>query len=61
MFDFILNHLAGILQTLLLSLRVARGQGVVVPDSVVVAGEPCMKPGSAWIAPLCGFEGHAYL
>lgn len=36
MFDFILNDLAGILQTLLLSLCVVIGQGVVVPDSAVV-------------------------
>ena len=40
MFDFILNDLAEILQTLLLSLCVARGQGVVVPDSVVVGWRP---------------------
>lgn len=40
MFDFTLNDLAGILQTLLLSLCVARGQGVVLPDSVVVGGRP---------------------
>lgn len=35
-FDFIMNDLAGILQTLLLSLRVVTGQGVVVPDSAVM-------------------------
>lgn len=35
-FDFIMNDLAGILQTLLLSLCVVTGQGVVVPHSAVV-------------------------
>lgn len=37
MFDFIMNDLAVILQTLLLSLCVVTGQGVVVADSAVVS------------------------
>lgn len=40
MFDFTLNDLAGVLQTLLLSLCVARGQRVVAPDPVVVRWRP---------------------
>lgn len=59
MFDFILNHLAGILQTLLLSLRVARGQGVVVPDSVVVGRRTlyearlCLDSTFMWVRGTC--------
>lgn len=36
MLDFIMNDLAGILQTLLLSLCAVIGQGVVVLNSAVV-------------------------